>query len=97
MVSTASEGQVPSLLSVKGVCMRGWKFLHSDVSHFGFARRLREELRKRKWSCGDLAVLLDVGAPTVSRWIGGEKLPSATMLERLKTVLEIKGNMIWEE
>jgi len=71
------------------------KRLPDYSKHSRFAKRIREELRERQWCAGELAEKVGVSLSTVSRWIHGSRLPSATVLERLKSVLGTQDNLIW--
>lgn len=77
--------------------MRKWKPIGRFAQHTKFASKLRFAMLMKELSCGDIAVRLDVSISAVWRWIAGDKLPSARNLEQLKAILEIDGNLIWEE
>lgn len=48
-----------------------------------FGRNLRNRLEAKNRSQNDLARFLDVTATAVSRWVNGEALPRANMIDRI--------------
>lgn len=74
---------------------RGLKRLSSTPRHAYFARQIREELRKRNWSAGDLATKVGVTLSCVSRWVHGQRLPYSGTLAKIKAIFGRTDDMIW--
>ena len=57
--------------------------------------RLQQALWVRKWSQTDLANCLHISPVNVSRWVNGQRLPSARIMPRIAKALEVSTDYLY--
>jgi transcriptional regulator with XRE-family HTH domain len=65
-----------------------------DAEHLPFPGWLVDQLRQRGWRAVELARRLGVPSGTVSRWLSGERTPTARSCDRLAEILGVDADLV---